>query len=173
MIVPAVPDFVAGEKVTSAKMRQLRDVLNFLMSGMPLFDAVQTVAQSLGDSVWTPITFSTETIDRDSGHSTATNTSRYVAKTPGWYRVIGTGSVNITTGRMHVAIAKNGAKVPSGTGALGNALGVAASVSEATVWLNGSSDYVELWAAQVTGGSAPTSVLSDFACHLSVQWQSN
>lgn len=171
--VPVVPDFVAGEKVTSAKMRQVRDVLNWTMTSSPLFDAVQTAAQSLADGTWVPVTFSGETIDRDSGHSTAANTSRYTAQTPGWYRVIGTGAVNIGTGRMHVAIAKNGTKVPSGSGALGNALGVAASPTEAVVYLNGTTDYVELMVAQVTGATANTAVLNDFACHLSVQWLSN
>lgn len=173
--VPVVPDFVAGEKVTSAKMRQIRDVLNWTMTSSPLFDAVQTVSQTLTDSTWAPITFSAEVIDRDSGHSTTANTSRYTAKTPGWYLVSGIAAAAITAGNIFAVIAKNGARQPGATNAPGSSpVGAAACVAEAYVYLNGTTDYVELHAAVVGGGATvSTPILADYCSRFHAEWKSN
>lgn len=172
--VPSTHTWTPGETVTAALMNQVRDALDFLLSTRPLFTATQTVAQSVAEGTWTPVTFTSETIDRDNGHSTSVNTSRYTAQTPGYYRVSGTASLIMSSGRLHVTIAKNGTRIPSGVGTdATQSLAVAGFLVEQIVFLNGSTDYVELQCAQSSGAAKDTAVLSDFACRLSCEWVSN
>ncbi len=173
-VVPVTRTWVPAELVTAAKLNaNVTAVLDWFLSNIPLFEAVQAVAQTIPLGVWTPVTFTTEILDRDGGHSTSINTSRYVGKTPGWYRVRGIGTLVIAAGRMHIRIAKNGTQVPSGVGpGTGNTLGVAALLTEALVFLNGTTDYVELQIA--TDQASPnTAVLTDFTSAFSVEWKSN
>ncbi|RCG19123.1 hypothetical protein DQ384_38245 [Sphaerisporangium album] len=82
--VPAPRTWVVGEVVTAAKMNELRDALNFMLSP-PLFILGHSVAQATPNSANYNLLFDTEVVDRDNGHSTVTNTSRYVSQTAGYY----------------------------------------------------------------------------------------
>lgn len=174
MLVPVPRTFSPGQVVTAAFMNEFRDALNFLLQGFPLFIAKQSVAQSLPDGAWTAITFSTETLDRDSGHSTSVNTMRYVPKTPGWYRVVGYAGTGQFSGQLAAAIAKNGVRVPSaGSTGPGTTPGAGGVGAEAWVSLNGTGDWVELQIYQATGGVVNTIVAGDFCSSLVVEWKSN
>lgn len=172
--VPTTRTWVPAELVTAAKMNSnVTAVLDWFLSNLPLFEAVQTVGQTIPTGTWTALTFTSEILDRDGGHSTSVNTSRYVGKTPGWYRVRGLGAILVNAGRFHIRIAKNGTQVPSGAGGqLGNGLGVSAILTEALVFLNGTTDYVEL---QVVSDQVNpnTAVLTDFVSSFNVEWKSN
>lgn len=174
--VPTLRTWVAGEVVTAAEMNaNVRDPLNWLLSTKALFSAVQTIAQSIANTTWTSITFTTEILDRDNGHSNSTNTSRYVAATPGYYRVTGNGAVVANSGPVLAAIAKNGTRVNgSSTLSTANAVTSNAAAGALAPWvqLNGTTDYVELQVYQGSGGSANTS-LTELSCALTVEWAGN
>jgi hypothetical protein len=174
--VPTLRTWVAGEVTTAAFMNaNIRDALNWLLSSKPVFSAVQTVAQSLANITWTSITFTAEILDRDNGHSTSTNTSRYTGQTPGYYNITGVGAVVATTGPVLAGIAKNGTRITgsvtqsSGNGTTGVA---AASAPAPRVQLNGTTDYVELQVYQGSGAAANTS-LTEICCALNVEWAGN
>ncbi|MER7063902.1 hypothetical protein [Streptomyces albidoflavus] len=67
----------------------LRDGLNFLLSGKPIAILGRNSSQSIPNNAGTSVGWDLETVDRDGGHSTSTNNSRYTAQTAGWYRVQG------------------------------------------------------------------------------------
>jgi hypothetical protein len=85
--VPATQSFLAGEKVTAAKLiAAAKTPLDFLMNP-PRCNAYAGSAISLADQTTTLITFSTEAWDTDSMHSTSSNTSRITINTSGQYLV--------------------------------------------------------------------------------------
>lgn len=87
--VPAPRTWTVGELLTAAKLNtDLRDGLNFLLSGKPLALLTKTVGQSIPTGGGTNlVTWDAETIDRDGGHSNSVNNTRYTVQTAGWYNV--------------------------------------------------------------------------------------
>jgi hypothetical protein len=172
--VPTFRTWVVGELVTASYMNtNIRDAGNFL-TAMPVFQGRQTVAQSLATNTGVAINLDTEDIDTDGGHSTVTNTSRYVGQTPGWYRLAGGGScaANATGARLSWA-SKNGTVIPgSATAGIPNA-GNAMELACKTLFvnLNGTTDYVEVDFFQSSGGALNTVVAGNEAQPLlNVQW---
>lgn len=172
MIVPALRTWTAGEIVTAAMLNSnVRDAIGFVLAP-PAAALRSTVAQSVPNSSWTSIAFATEDVDNDGGHSTTTNTSRYTAQTPGWYRVNG-GSVGFTgnsTGTRRTRLAVNGAPLSASQVLIVASAAVAMSlpVVGAEFYL-AVGDYVEVQAYQdvttpaggaLTTVSAPTEAQS-------------
>jgi hypothetical protein len=141
--VPVPRTWVSGEFVVASYMNGIRDALNFLLQP-PLCVAKQTVIQSIS-TAWAPVTMDAEDIDRDGGHSVASNTSRYTGQTPGWYRIDGTISWSANTSGMRgVSIWVNNASqygYSSSGPPTNNAWGTSTS---GTVFLNGTTDYAEV-----------------------------
>lgn len=82
--LPSPRTWTVGELLTAAKLNtDLRDGLNFLLSGKPLCKLKLSASVSVSNQ---NIPWSVEDVDRDNGHSTVTNTDRYTAQTAGWYR---------------------------------------------------------------------------------------
>jgi len=135
--------------------------------GMSLFAppylwAYQTAIQTLTSTVAAAIGMGGELADTAAGHSTGLNPSRYTPPIPGRYDcdggVLFAGS---TAGDRSANFRVNGAQVegaPYGSaGALNGAGFVAGYVTcAASVFLNGTTDYVELWAVQNVGGNLDT-----------------
>ncbi|AUG78101.1 hypothetical protein CFP65_3301 [Kitasatospora sp. MMS16-BH015] len=141
----------------------IRDQLTFLQKP-PNFVGYQGVTQSLGNQVWTPLGLDQAPTDPYGGHSTTTNTSRYVCQSGvgGWYTVCGVYTPNgNSTGFRAVRIQVNGAPVP-GLGAylpsMGAELGVVTPTKD--VFLN-PGDYVEVCGWQSSGGSLGTAIDPD------------
>lgn len=142
--------------------------------GNPLeFWAVQTVQQTgLAASTWNTITFTAESSDRQGWHSTSSNTSRVTPNKQGWYWVAGTAAMSISSGQVVAAIAKNGTRVagfPS-NGAAGADPGVSGAHANGLIFLNGTTDYVELQEYH-PGSSAPTAVTTDLCSSLYVEFR--
>lgn len=151
--------FLAGQILTAADLNSATDP--------PLVFAYQIVTQSLANTTWTAITMTAEVIDTISGHSLVTNTSRYTPNVAGTYEVYGQVAFAINaTGDRGAQFRKNGsttdglqygaARAMSG----GNFAGIA--VSSGVVNLNGTTDYVELYAFQDSGGTISTSYGAGF-----------
>jgi hypothetical protein len=108
-----------------------------------------SAVQSIPNATSTVITFDTEDIDSDSGHSLVTNTGRYTAQTPGWYLITAYGLFAVSANALacQIEIRVNGAGVTLATSqhistGTGN---VSTHLSTSThYFLNGTTDFVEI-----------------------------
>lgn len=174
--LPAFRTWVAGEVVTAAFMNSnIRDGGNYFLA-QPLASLRQNVVQSVPNNAWTAITFDTEDLDTDNGHSTSTNTSRYVAATAGWHLcTYDLSFVGNVTGRRGGRMRMNGADTGVGFG-MGRVLMNTSSAFDAAVCgsgllqFNGTTDYVELMGFQDSGGALNTNIAVDAAPRLLVFW---
>lgn len=115
--------------------------------------------------------FNTNVVDSYSGHSTVTNTSRYVAQVSGWYDAKVIGALSTTSAAAALRLAVNGTPVVgTGVGLTPNtASGDAAALTSREVFLN-AGDYVEGDIFQSTGGAVNTVATGvDFANSMTVR----
>ena len=122
------------------------------VGGGPTFRAAQSSSQIPVSGVITKLNLIIENYDTNNNYDTAQ--SRFTPTVPGYYRVSGTvrclGGTALTGAFAYVY--KNGAQVSQGgTGASGFSGLVYALVND-LVFMNGSTDYLELWGA-VTASS--------------------
>jgi hypothetical protein len=175
--VPVPRTWAAGETITASRLNaNISDVLTFL-SSPPIVEMNQTVGQSYSSSS-TPsvgLTFTTEVVDSDGMHSTSVNTSRCTAVHPGWYEAAGgVGFAANATGSRGATWAVNGSALNGTFSWLpANASGVAATPARTKKLFLNATDYVELWAAQTSGGSLSTSVAGTEQSSVSLKWVSN
>ena len=173
--VPVLPGWSVGEDITAADLQAMSDAITWDFATRPVFFATQAVAQSAWTSgAFTPITFTTEVIDRDGQHSTTLQTSRVViGGTLGWYRVSGVyvpaGNTAATLVRSNLAlngVAINGSYAAHQPTTSGNTLGIPTPV--VIVQATTATDYVEINGAvtaasgtlgTAVGGSGATSAL--------------
>lgn len=157
--------FTAGQKLRASELNKVTEP--------PLFSAVQTVAQSIPNNTWTSITFTTETLDTVSGHSTLSNTSRYTAQAgwAGYYQV--SGLVYFATGATGVRVTRltrSGVAVPGSVtrhqatdDGFGNG-----EVSLTQIVLLAVGDYIEIQGLHTQGAAVNTFVSSGEASALHV-----
>jgi hypothetical protein len=121
-----------------------------LVSGnQPAFSAYQSASsQTLSASTNTKITFDAELFDTNSNFAS----SRFTPTVAGYYQINACVSVALTSG--YISIFKNGADNLRGL-QLSSGGGVGFIIS-ALVYLNGSTDYVEIYQSNQTGSSAGT-----------------
>lgn len=173
--VPAPITWVTGSTATAAQLNtNLRDVVNFFLTPTPYAILRQTSAQSVTDATFTSITFGVEDIDRDGGHSTSSNTSRYTAQTSGWFHASGkVGWASNSAGRRLSQWAVNGNAVNGSRVDLPPTPGAAGGIPAAArpIYLN-AGDYLELQGYQDSGGSLNTSNATDIGSYMSVLWVS-
>jgi hypothetical protein len=119
-----------------------------MVSGnMPAFSAYSGTTQTgVASGTFTKVLFDTEEFDTANCFSS----SRFTPNVAGYYQVTGRTDWSITSGACFVQVYKNGTNYKSGSlnGATPN--GVAPTVT-CLVYLNGSSDYVELYTYQNNG----------------------
>jgi hypothetical protein len=172
-VPPSPPTESPGLFNTSALFNgQVRDLNNFALT-VPVFSGIATATQSItGGNTMTPLSFDTELLDPDGGHSTVTNPSRYTATVPGTYLVIGTvGWIANTTGDRRLQIGLNSAAVAgSGTSLDPTQVVICGMLTAATVTMNGTTDFVEVMAAQNSGGALNTNPTAPFSCSMRVIW---
>ncbi|WP_433537601.1 hypothetical protein ACQPZK_07600 [Micromonospora sp. CA-249363] len=168
--MPSPPSFAPGTRLTAAR-------LGFLVQP-PLARLRQTVAQAIPNITATALTFTTEVVDNDidgvGGHSTTTNTTRWTARYPGWYRVSGgCAFANNSTGFRLLSWSVNGSIIPGVDVLLAAVSGNTTRIPARTavIYLN-EGDYLELKAYQSSGGSLNTAVGSDEQASMDVLWVS-
>lgn len=111
--------------------------------GGPAFSAFKFVAQSISDSTWTKVSFTSEEFDTAGAYDATTN-SRFQPLVAGYYQINWgvCGQSNTGTARILAAVWKNGNEAYRSTD-MSTLFGVTGS---ALVYLNGSTDYVEIYA---------------------------
>jgi len=111
----------------------------------PAFRAYQSTAQSaLSATVETKILLQTEDFDTNSNFAS----SRFTPTVAGYYQINASTQMNGTTGWLYVAIYKNGTAVRYGSYVPATVNNPISTVSD-VVYLNGSTDYIEMYAASL------------------------
>jgi hypothetical protein len=177
MIIPSTRLFTAGEVETGAYLNATITSLGNFVLGKPVFSAWQSTAQSLANNVYVPLTFTSETIDRDNGHSNITNTSRYTAQTAGYYLFNGViqYASNVTGARR--ALWQVNGTAPTGGGGFFQTsstliAGTASVVAPPFFYYLAVGDYVELNAFQNSGGALLTVAAGGVFSTMSAVWVS-
>jgi hypothetical protein len=123
-----------------------------VMVNGPAFSAYQSSAQSFANGTITKVQYQTEEFDTASAFDSTTN-YRFTPLISGYYQINASISWNGTTAGYALAyIYKNGASYKAGNLGTGNAAGQLCIVSS-IVFLNGSTDYIEIYAQQGFGSS--------------------
>jgi hypothetical protein len=122
-----------------------------MVSGnMPAFHAYQTSGQSISSSTFTKVTFNNETFDTNSNFASST----FMPTVAGYYQVNGNvGFVGNAVGFTMIEIYKNGGAYCRGSG-IPNNVNIGGIVTASTVvFCNGTTDFIELYAWQNSGGA--------------------
>lgn len=174
--VPNPRTYTAGEFVTAGELNAIRDAINFL-ANVPMAILYQTTAQSVLNGTFSAVALDTTTVDTYSGHSNATNNTRYTAQVPGTYGLPGQAAFSANgTGVRAATFYKNGSQIEGATIAVAQAVTTSGSNSIVTCWAEvflNVGDYVELMAYQTSGvglntasgGAGQRSGMSPFWMH--------
>jgi hypothetical protein len=132
-------------------------VLSTATAGVPVngpaFSATTTTAQSFTTSTWTKVQFNIETFDTNTNYDPTTN-YRFTPTVAGYYQINGNiGFVGAAAGFTMVAIYKNGATFIDGSGIPNNVVVGGKATAASVIYFNGSTDYVEFYAWQSSGGA--------------------
>lgn len=116
----------------------------------PAFSAYSTALTSTSTATWTKVTFNTEEFDTNSNFAS----NRFTPTVAGYYQVnTCISGPSSSTGIIAVNIYKNGASFKIGN-AISNITVGTYVVAAALIYCNGSTDYIEVYAIQSTGGTA-------------------
>ncbi len=127
----------------------------------PAFSAYQNATTTINTSVSTKIALQVEEFDTASAFDSTTN-YRFQPQVAGYYQV--TGCVNFapnSSGFRFVSIYKNGSNAKNGNNVPGGSVNYLTINVSALIYLNGSTDYVELYGTQNSGSSLATSGNTD------------
>jgi hypothetical protein len=119
----------------------------------PAFSAYASSGQSISNTTFTKLQFQTEEFDTNSCYDNSTN-YRFTPTVAGYYQVNGAVGFNFSSNNIGLHIYKNGSRYRDMV-VICNSNGVSPSISS-LVYLNGSTDYVEMYVYQSSGGSATT-----------------
>jgi hypothetical protein len=162
--VPATQTWLAGEKVTAAKLiAATKTPLDFLMNPprcAVAYKAGDISGDTIATSTATLIPFGSEDWDTDSMHSTTTNTSRLVFNTVGLYQVTAFARFAFNaTGYRQLNVRLN-AGGNSGAGSTLTTFAQPAAPTTATsisrtfdLNVTTAGDYIELFLTQSSGGN--------------------
>ncbi|MFI2650210.1 hypothetical protein [Micromonospora fulviviridis] len=154
----------------------LRDPLRFLMN-KPVAELRASTGQPIPSGSFTPVLFNLEQVDTDpdgiGGHSTVTNTSRYTARYPGWYRVGGSVTwPSNATGRRATQWAVNGSTVDATQEIRpGSSAGALGSQADDPLIFLAEGDYLELRVWQDSGISLTLLSTSADRPRMTVEWE--
>ena len=122
------------------------DSNGYVATNAPTFSAYVGSAQTINTSVFTKMQCNTEEFDTASCYDPSTN-YRFTPNVAGYYQVNGNVSYTAQVTAPQLAIYKNGSQAKIGNNpATGNW-----SCVSALIYLNGTTDYIELYCAHVTG----------------------
>ena len=123
-----------------------------MVSGnMPTFSAYQSSAQTLSSTTFTKLTFTSTDWDTTGGMYSS---SRFTPTVAGYYIITGAFEIASSTTPMILRIYKNGSAFKNCSNTNPNSC--TSLMASAMVYLNGSSDYVELYGWVGTGQALQT-----------------
>jgi hypothetical protein len=168
--VPTLATEIPGNFIASALWNALGPSgLGFSLA-VPVASLYQITAQSIPSATATAVNMDGENSDTYGGHSVVTNTSRYVGQVPGYYLTIATVLYGSNTTGVRIAyVYRNGALIDGSFGASAGST-YSSATAIAVPYLNGSTDYVEAWTYQTSGGALSTNTSAGQASSLTVYW---
>jgi hypothetical protein len=128
-----------------------------VMVNGPAFRAIASASQSFTNGTWAKVTLGTEAWDTNNNFDSTTN-YRFTPTVAGYYQVNGGYSFQGTASAGYTLIAsiyKNGSEVIRGAEMYSLTGTFNQSVVSGVLYMNGSTDYIELYVI-VVGGSAST-----------------
>jgi hypothetical protein len=137
---------INASQLVDASVTQAKLGTNVAGNG-PAFSAYASGTTSVSNATWTKVNYATEDFDTNNNFAS----SRFTPTVAGYYQI--TCSSNLaTSNNTLVSIYKNGASnaAMNGTGTL--ALIDSGGIISKLIYFNGSSDYVEVYVYQNTGG---------------------
>lgn len=118
----------------------------------PAFSAYSSTATSLPNATFTKITFDTEEFDTNNNFAS----SRFTPTVAGYYQVNCNIGISSGTYKNELALYKNGSPYKYGMYPNSVTSDTAFTSLSSLVYLNGSTDYVEIYCYQTSGGSLNT-----------------
>lgn len=125
----------------------------------PAFSAFQSSTQNIGHNSNTKLMFQSESYDTNNNFDSTTN-YRFTPTVAGYYNLY--AQLNYTmTSNAYIMLYKNGSLSTYGPIAVGwSGIAGTTAIVGATLYMNGSTDYVEVYAYQATGSSQATTALA-------------
>jgi len=140
------------DKITDGSVVQADLAGGGLYPKVPAFSAYQSSSQTLSNSVYTKINFQTKEFDTTSDFDNTTN-HRYTPSVEGYYQINASVGVNGgAVGETLVELYKNGSMVKRNV-AFNNANNTYQSSVTCLVYMNGTTDYIEIYGHQNSGSS--------------------
>ena len=128
----------------------------------PAFSAYQSSTQTIANATFTKIQLQTEEFDTANAFDSTTN-YRFTPLVAGYYQINGAAAIAGSTGNNYiVAIFKNGSEYKRGSQLLTNTSGQTIPTVSSIVYLNGSTDYLELYGYQGSTISQTTNLGSTY-----------
>jgi hypothetical protein len=118
----------------------------------PAFSAYRASNQSISAATYTKIQFGSEDFDTASCYDSSTN-YRFTPNVAGYYQISSTISISAYSNRYTAYLYKNGSSFLIGLSNTGNGTNTDSVGVYGTIYLNGSTDYVEIY---VQGNNAVT-----------------
>jgi hypothetical protein len=146
--IPATTGSVGSTYLADASVTQAKIGTNVAGTG-PAFSYKSSSGQSLGNAANVKITFTTLDFDTTSGMYAS---SRFTPTISGYYQISSLITAGGVSGIIATSIWKNGVAYKAGTQAALNA-SFTAVLTSGIVYLNGSTDYVEIYGIQTSGAS--------------------
>jgi hypothetical protein len=139
--VHATSPTITGATITGA-------TITVAATAAPAFRAYLSSTQTISAITTTKVAFNAENFDTNSNFDSTTN-YRFTPTVAGYYQV--TSNVAFTTGAGSLNVYKNGSNYQTGVGVTYNSsLGGHIPISD-LVYLNGSTDYIEIYVYLTTG----------------------
>lgn len=173
--VPATSYHAPGDLVTASVWNTGPKVMNDFLFNRPAMVALANTNQTVTNNTWTPVNYTRNLLDTDTGHDTASNTQKFFAEVAGWYWVkasISWNSSGVGNGvsRIDAAIAKNGTIVSGSAQFLTKGANVASAQQASTLTFLNPGDRVELWTRQLTGITLNTDFGFGIEIGMNVLW---
>ena len=145
MIIPSTRVFSAGEVETGAYLNSAVTNLGNFMLGKPICSMYSTSTQSFASGTDAAVTPWTEVVDRDNGHDTITNPSRYTFQTAGYYWIAGGANFTSTTATYRGTYFRlNGSTAIQGTSSFLSVASVGFASTSCALAYFSVGDYIEL-----------------------------
>lgn len=123
-----------------------------MVSGnMPAFGAYANASTSLPSATYTKIGYDTEEFDTNNNFASST----FTPTVAGYYQINGGFATTSGVGLMLATIYKNGSILRVGNQVAASSLGIQSCVNS-IVYLNGTTDYVEIYGFQSSGTTVST-----------------
>ena len=144
----------------SGQLQFANNGVNLPMGGVaPAFSAYAGASQTIATGTWTKVVINTKEFDTANAFDSTTN-YRFTPLVPGYYQVSGQATITTAGSNAIVAVYKNGTSYKRGSMTSTNTFSSGNSLS-ALVFLNGSTDYIELYMIHNLGINATLSFGSD------------